>query len=464
MDTPASSAYLLSMKLRPLALLGLVGGCGETTAACCGPEGCAAISDDIVGSDVLRFRGRVPRNLLFLSVDTLRRDHVGAYADTELTPFLDRLAAEGVVATAHQQCANWTLGSMTCTLAGSTNVDRGHIPRTTGIATELPRDTELLATWLADADFRTAVVSANDHWFSSDYGATTGYQRERTPGGNGNSVGEEALDLLGGRTGRERWFLHEHYMEPHSPYNPPDEFSLADDDLEPWPENLRNRDIHYDNKDAYRGLDPDEQALLGAHLRRLYQGDVRTLDHRLETHFEALDQQCWLDDTLVVVFNDHGEAFWEHGLQAHGANLFGEETDGVLLFWAKNLRPGTWAGPTSAIDLVPTLLDLFDVPMPHVVTGLPLGTATDDRPLFADAFARRKAVQAVTHQGLRMQFTWRAGDARVFDRNTDPDETRQLYDPDDPDHRALWRLLEPEVERMAQALGWDPPDPPPGME
>ena len=72
-----------------------------------------------VGTDVLSFTGQVPKNLLFISIDTLRRDHLGAHGDLGLTPFLDRLADEGVVMQDHMQCSNWTYGAITCTLLGS---------------------------------------------------------------------------------------------------------------------------------------------------------------------------------------------------------------------------------------------------------------------------------------------------------------------------------------------------------
>jgi hypothetical protein len=66
-----------------------------------------------VSVGALQFYGQVPKNVIFLSIDTFRKDHMGAHGDLGLTPFLDTIAAEGVVLDDHQQCSNWTFPSPT---------------------------------------------------------------------------------------------------------------------------------------------------------------------------------------------------------------------------------------------------------------------------------------------------------------------------------------------------------------
>ncbi|MEM6930261.1 MAG: sulfatase-like hydrolase/transferase, partial [Myxococcota bacterium] len=78
-----------------------------------------------VGTAPIEFYGRRPKNLIMLSIDTFRKDHLGAHGDLGLTPFLDEIAAQGVVLEDHHQCSNWTFASTTCTVAGRTNVERG---------------------------------------------------------------------------------------------------------------------------------------------------------------------------------------------------------------------------------------------------------------------------------------------------------------------------------------------------
>ena len=200
-------------------------------------------------------------------------------------------------------------------------------------------------------------------------------------------------------------------------------------------------------------------ALLESHLRLRYAGEVRYLDALIEKTWKDYDQKCWLDDTLVVVWSDHGEAFWEHGRQTHAFNLTGEESDGVLFFWAKNIVAGTYNEPTSAIDLVPTLLDLYGLTIPKEVTGLPLGTAASDRPIFAGALARFGGVQAVTKSSYKLQYHWESARVRFWDRAVDPLETEDLFDPEDPVLLDLWADLSPHITRMAERVVHEDPAP-----
>ncbi len=448
------------MRSSALILLFLVAasGCKRNTECCSTPD-CSGGSKKVVGTDVLKFRGRIPKNLLFLSIDTLRKDHL----DNDTTPFLNDIAEDGVVMNDHHQCSNWTYSGMTCTLAGAYDNDRGHLTRLRGSEkqrTPIPAGTPFLATWLTSAGYRTAGVTSNSH-FSSKHGNNAGYEEFANPVGSGPAAGPKGLSMLRKLLGKDDtpWFLHLHFTEPHAPYKAPDRYNIGLDKLEPWPENLKNKDTHYDQRQQWPKMTTEEQDLLEAHLRIRYAGQVRELDAIVEETWIDYDDKCWLDDTLVVVWNDHGEAFWEHGAQTHAYNLTGEENDGILFFWSKNIVGGNYNGPTSAIDLVPTLLDLYGLAIPDQVTGLPIGTAPLDRPIFANTIARNGAVQAITKLGYKLQYHWRTPTLRFWDRSVDPEETDNRYSPANSIVQDLWEDLRPEVERMAELMVNSDPEP-----
>ena len=431
---------------------------------CCDTPDCSGGSSKRVGTDVLQFKGRVPENLLFLSIDTLRKDHLGTYGGpSNNTPFLDRKAREGLVLYDHHQCANWTLAGMACTLAGAYDTDRGHQTRLQGTDQNrppIPDGTPLLPLWLSDAGYRTAAVSSNS-FFSKKWGTNQGFERFGNPPGGGEAAGPKGLTFLRSllQDANDPWFLHLHFIEPHAPYDPGASFLDGLDDLPQWPTDLSDKDTHYDERGEWPDMVPQEQDLLESHLRVRYAGEVRYLDSLIEDTWKDYDQKCWLDDTLVVVWSDHGEAFWEHGKQTHAYNLTGEENDGVLFFWAKNIVAGTYAEPTSTIDLVPTLLDLYGLPIPPEVTGVPIGTAHADRPLFAGTLGRLGGVQAVMKAGYKMQYHWASSRVRLWNRSADPEETDDLFDADDPWVQELWTDLLPQIARMAELVVRQDPAP-----
>lgn len=416
-----------------------------------------------VGTPALQFHGRVPKNLIFLSIDTFRKDNLDRYGGHGTTPFLDRIANEGVTLDDHLQCSNWTFASTTCTLAGRYSYERGHMPRLNGTAANRPKvppGTKFLATWLGEAGYYSTIVSAND-WLSANWGNTQGYDSVIRPTGPAPAVLDagakdirEAID----RGDADKWFMHLHFMEPHASYDPPAENIVGEEALEPWPEDLTDREVHYEWRSEWPDLDPADQGLLEAHLEILYDGEIRTIDDRLSDIWSELDREGYLDDTLVVIWNDHGEQFWEHGNQTHAFALNAEENDGMAIFWARNLVPARYTAPTASIDLVATILDLFEIDRPPEITGYPVGTAPADRPRFGEALARLGGVNAVTLDGLKLQFYW-SGRMTFFDRNTDPGETTDLFDPLDPRVLDLWSLLKPVAEQMAPLVVGGQPAP-----
>lgn len=434
-------------------------------AACNGPD----VDDDPlptdtsltpVGGPALQFHGRVPKNLLFLSIDTFRKDRITHYGGPNLTPFLDRIAAEGFTLDDHMQCSNWTFGSTSCTLAGRYNIERGHLPRLNGNETNrppVPPGTRFLASWLRDLGFYTVLVSGND-WLSVTWGNAQGHDEVLKPGGaapqvwsTGAKAIREAIDR-----GEDRWFLHLHFMEPHASYDPPAEHLIGEENLPPWPEDLTKRDTHYRWRTEWPNLAEGDRELLSKHLWVLYDGEIRTIDDRLADIWAEMEREGYLDDTLVVIWNDHGEAFWEHDYQTHAYALHGEENDGFALFWARNIVPGHYTGPTASIDLVPTVLDLFGTPRPPEVTGFVVGTAPADRPRFAETMARLGGVQAVERDGLKLQFWW-SGRVEAYDRRVDPLEQNDVFDPLDPRQLALWAQLKPMAQQMsALVVGGSP--------
>src|SRR6266540_1367137 len=279
------------------------------------------------------------RNLLLVTIDTVRADHVGAYGYRAAeTPALDRLAREGVLFDRAESSVPLTLPSHATILSGLTPPHHGL--RNNG-AGSFPDGRETLATALSKAGFSTAAFVGSfvlDHRF----GLARGFdvyddETERDPNApgsleaerSGSQVADRALAWLEKAAGdRERpFFAWVHFYDAHAPYTPPEPYAS------------RHKDMPYD-------------------------GEIAFVDAQVARLLELLDRRGLTDSTLIAVAADHGEALGEHGELTHGLLLY-EPTLRVPLL----LRgPGAAAGkriraPVGLADLAPTLAGMLGKPL-----------------------------------------------------------------------------------------------------
>lgn len=429
--------------------------------------------------DPLGFTGDRPRHLLMISIDTLRRDVLSAYGGDGAMPWLDGVLAGSVTLDDHMSCSNWTMHATSCAMTGQHPMAFGFLPSLLASPPPpVPAGTPMLADWLGEAGFVSALVTTNAI-FSSDYNNAAGFDTELLSPNTRNTpaagAAAELSALLETMPSDARRYGHLHLMEPHQPYDPPVEYLT---DLEPLgniPYDLTTTDGH--NAAVYDltlgKLSPAEADVVKQHLAIRYRGEVQWLDDQLGAWWAELDADGWLDDTLVVIWTDHGEQFFEHGYQTHAWTLHREENDALLAFWSKNLPARAHAGPTSGIDMVPTVLGALGVATPDSVEGLPLDQVPDERPRFATAATKAGIFQAVVHDGHKLHYSWtdpadpppyalEGHGAFVFARD-ELEEQIDLFDPEDPTTQALWAELLPQIEAV-RALTTEEPHWPDGLE
>jgi arylsulfatase A-like enzyme/Flp pilus assembly protein TadD len=302
-----------------------------------------------------------PRNLLIITIDTLRADRVGAYGySAARTPALDGLARDGVRFTQAFATAPITLTSHASLLTG--RYPAGHGARHNGIRLDLKTPT--LAEALAHRGLATAAFVAA---FPLDrrFGLIKGFQTygDRLPRGQdgrplnertGRVVVDEALAWLGSHR-TTPFFMWVHLFEPHAPYGDPANPS----------ERAKPASARYD----------DEVAEADRQVTRLLDG--------LGTNRAS---------TLIVAAADHGEAFGEHGEIGHSIFIY-DTTLRVPLVLAGPGVPGgrTVEGPVSLVDVAPTIVRLLGGPA-FDADGIDLSSAIETgraapRELYAESFA-----------------------------------------------------------------------------
>ena len=282
----------------------------------------------------------VPRdfNILLLTVDTTRADHLGMYGYPRPTsPNLDAMARGATVFDHSWAHAPSTRYSMPAILTGRLPLDVYYDTSVDGWPGLLPRATTL-AEALAPLGFVTGAIT--NYWYFDrsrhmDQGfaeydnedarlhaGVAGAGPEQTRGSSSKEQTDKAIGFVG-RHAAERWFLWVHYYDPHYAY-------------EPHP----------------------EVPSFGTDRVALYDGELRFTDLHIGRLLDELRARGLYDRTVIVVTGDHGEGFGEHGVELHGYHLYAAQTRVPLIIRVPGLAPRHAATPAGHVDILPTLVDL----------------------------------------------------------------------------------------------------------
>ena len=300
-------------------------------------------------------------DILLVTIDALRADHLGSYGYPRATsPHLDALAS---VRFEHAETAS------PVTRRALPAILYGRMPSTLPLSNEATlaaSDLPSLASALAAAGYVTHAIAPTSGLLQAAWLTGFGSAEVVSPepvADNARDVTDAALRWLATPTSQPKltWV---HYFDAHEPY-------------------VRRR--------------------FGDRAIDRYDAEIAEVDDQLGRLLAALRAP-----TIVVITADHGEAFGEHGLRFHGQTLFEEETRVPLLVAAPGLAPHAVTAPASVIDLAPTLLELVGVAVPASMTGTSLVPAlhgADTHPpvvveLFRDGFGTRNKTAAIdaTHK------------------------------------------------------------------
>jgi len=360
------------------------------------------------------------RNVVLISLDTTRADHLGCYgATTGATPHLDALAASG---TRFER----VVSPVPITLAAHASMLTGLVPPAHGVHDNMNYRLRPSVTTLAEAlsahGLRTAgFVSAFvlDHRFglaqgfgtwddTFDEAIRTDFGVER----RGSETAAHAVRWLEAHATRP-FFLFVHLYDPHAPYDPPEPFA---------------------------GRFPDNP----------YTGEIAAADAAVGTVLDALDSLDLRRSTLVVIAGDHGEMLGEHGEPTHTYFVYRSAIRVPLLV----AGPGVPAGRTVAtevglVDIVPTVCGLLGVEPPPDLDGRDLSPWLTGSPPDEDATPYYTESVTPTRYGAnpllgvvagRWQYI-RTTRPELYDLEADPGETRNLFDPHSDTVRRLQGAL-----------------------
>lgn len=376
-----------------------------------------------------------PFNILLITIDTLRADHLSFYGYRKIeTRNLDRLAARGVWFDKALSASPWTAPSvasiMTSLYPAVHGVQKG-VALDSGFTT--------LAEILGMEGFRTHAMVTNPY-LSKDMNLNQGFGGYEFLGSNPISkyllnldsakvVTERAIQWLR-RFHKKRFFLWLHYNDPHIPYGFPNGTILPD-----YGKGYRgNIGNHFYAVRALRDGSLELSEEDKRHIQALYDADVLYADRHLGLLINEMERLGIMEKTIVVLTSDHGEEFWEHNGFEHGHSLY-REVIRVPLIW---VAPGMNGGPKTIsqqvrlIDLKPTILDILGIQGAKATQGkslIPLmmtGRDAFQRTAFSEALLYGREKKAIRKGSYTLIYEPETDKVELYDTFKDPLEKKNI--------------------------------------
>ncbi|MFW6050844.1 MAG: sulfatase-like hydrolase/transferase [Myxococcota bacterium] len=357
-------------------------------------------------------------NLLLVTVDALRADHLGSYGyDRPTSPHMDAFAEDAVR-------FQYVVAQSSRSIRSVPSMMTGFYPSQIAYGSEylfpsLRDENVTLAEALRDAGYRTAVTMGTDYFervdhFFQGFDDVDQIDRYRPPRPTPVTRALRQLDRLEDQS--QPWFLWVHLFNVHEEYL-------------------------WDGKPSKFG-----DALIDE-----YDTEISLADAEVGRLLDALEARGLSEDTVVVLTSDHGEAFGEHGSYGHSTTLYEEALRVPLLVRGPGFARRTVPGTVALFDLMPTLLNMADVPVPRPMPArslVPFLTGArepnDDRLVVSEVLpdGLYPYDQKAIRRGAMKLIWWvREGTFQLYDLEEDPGETRDLSDAHRAEAEQLLGLL-----------------------
>ena len=399
------------------------------------------------------------KNVILLTIDAGRKDVFGIYGNKRgLTPTFDSLRDKSVIFTKGQNTGPYTQASFPGLLTSSYFLEYGQ-PK--GLAPERT----LISEPLHESGIVTAAFHSNPY-ISGYFGWNRGWDvfydsmedtvETRIPYVRGNIVNQKAIDWLSSyckSNSRKPFFLWLHYMDVHEPYMPEKKFvGIADSSV-----NINQDEMYYLFKSVLLKRDTSDPVKVGL-LKKLYDIHVREVDTYFEEFLNCLKNLGILEDTMIIVSNDHGDEFDEHGGLSHDAKMYSELIDMPLIIYGTD-ETGICEKLVSNIDIPPTIVQLFGLDPVEKFKGHALFPLPD----YPERGAYGEAIDQHSKQGGDLDkdiYFYREGDLKMiyqayldswemYDLKQDPKEVTNIVETSLEATRMKFKL-EPRVRRWAK--------------
>lgn len=418
-------------------------------------------------------------NVILISIDTLRADHLGCYGSHRNTsPNIDSFAERAHLFSQAYAPTPWTLPSHAGMLTGVHPLRMGM----NALDSSIPEAAPVIAESLRDAGFSTAafVDSLPKGYVGAERGFGRGFQTfSHVPGPRlkldlpyvhdmSDSV-DQALQWLNNRDVTKPFFLFLHTKSVHSmpnprqkrddldgsPYDPPGTGRphFVEEGREfRWRPGFGRHLNHYNRQFLSGELRPQDyprDRLEG--LEALYDSCIYYVDEHIGRLLDALSALGIWDDSVIIVTADHGEAFLEHRFFVHNEVYNQLLHVPLVVKFPDNSDRKIIDTPVALEDIAPTIFTLLGMDIPEMVTGVPLPMVSsvpkEDRSLFAYCEGLRDVKEEFSLQEgpwkiVYHMYTNERWQPELYDRSVDPEELSPLAGHDERKARMTARLLQ----------------------
>ncbi|HJL32522.1 MAG TPA: sulfatase, partial [Polyangiaceae bacterium LLY-WYZ-15_(1-7)] len=376
------------------------------------------------------------QNVVVLTIDTLRASKLRPYnrRSRVRTPAFDAFAEESTLFENAQTAENWTKPAVASILTSL-------FPATHGAkndSSRLPQSALTLGEIYQREGFQTASFLANGYvsrafGFDQGWDHYTNYIREQR-NTNASNVFGEAAEWIEEHHEDGRFFVYIQTIDPHVPYDPPDDYLRMYDARTDYAGQVQNRRTHLLLEDAKKR--PPRVTFDESDVRRLtalHDGEISYHDHHFGRFLEKLEELGLKENTIFVVTSDHGEEFDEHGSWGHGHSIFQELLHVPLVVRYPGVGRAGARVPqvVSTMGVAPTVLEATGVDVPGEFEGRSLMGFLRGAPppgpwiAFSDFQENRRVVRGMDWKlVLRSSLTY-----VLFDLERDPGEQNEDLDP-----------------------------------
>jgi len=438
-------------------------------------------------------------NVLFVVIDALRAEHVGAYEGGALTPNLDALAEDGEVFDRCFSCINMTDASLTTMMTGQfptrhgvlnqgskvTEEEREYVASTNPLPARL-QDThttlafDLLKRWhkrgfdkYIQPREQTTVQKADIYiealpdsveellrWAWATF-ATEDHSEREWPPIKAKPLTDDIVNEVSGRD--DGWFALGHYWDVHLPYIPLDAhdneiqnltFEDGDRPLEDLYEDIEGS--HWEEQLRARSGDAETVG----EMNRKYAAGLKTVDEQLGRLVEHLKREGIYEDTAIIVTGDHGESLTEHGIYYEHHGLYDQSLHVPMIIKAPGFE-GREDAFVQHFDLAPTVLDLlgqgYDAEEFDGESLSPSNRPTDREAAYAieAKVTRKRAIRTDQYKFIKRLDkgnpcdycgTFHGDDKELFDIGNDPEELNNIHGSNAERSKQLEKMLDEWIE------------------